>query len=95
MTIKFDDYDLTPNQIAKEILIDGMQHHKEFWLENFSVNVNEEFGNRMTEKQIKQVNDQIEKRMESVIKYLGGSPKVNIHIERIIKERKNNNEWWL
>ena len=35
MKIKFDDYDLTPNQIAKEILIDGMQHHKEFWLENF------------------------------------------------------------
>ena len=69
-----------------------MQHHKEFWLENFSVNVNEEFGNRMTEKQIQQVNDQIEKRMESIIKYLGGSPKVNIHVQRILKERENNND---
>jgi len=92
--IKFNGHKLTPNQVAKEILIDGMIHHKEFWQENFRIETdfsnreNNPYGNYLTEKQIEQVKEQISKRLEGIINYLGGSPIVNIHLEQKIKERK-------
>ena len=92
--IKFNGHKLTPNQIAKEILIDGMIHHKEFWEENFRIETdfsnieNNPNGIYLTDKQIEQVKEQISKRLSGIINYLGGSPIVNIHLEQKIKERR-------
>ena len=57
---------LTANQLAKELLVDKMEIALEFWQE--SILVNEEL---MTEKELKDIDDQLWKRYLGVKKYLG------------------------
>ena len=57
---------LTANQLAKELLVDHMQIALEFWQESILVN-----AHLMTEKELKDIDDQLWKRYWGVKKYLG------------------------
>ena len=57
---------LTANQLAKELLVDHMQIALEFWRESILVN-----EHLMTEKELKDIDEQIWKRYWGVKKYLG------------------------
>ena len=57
---------LTPNQIAKELLADKMEIVLEFWEESFLVRTSE-----MTEKEKHKIKEQLVKRYNGVINYLG------------------------
>ena len=57
---------LTPNQIAKELLADKMEVVLEFWEESFLVRTSE-----MTEKEKQKIKEQLVKRYNGVINYLG------------------------
>ncbi len=57
---------LTPNQIAKELLADKMEIVLEFWEESFLVRTSE-----MTDKEKQKIKEQLVKRYNGVINYLG------------------------
>jgi predicted enzyme related to lactoylglutathione lyase len=57
---------LTPNQIAKELLADKMEVVLEFWEESFLVRTSE-----MTDKEKQKIKEQLVKRYNGVINYLG------------------------
>ena len=57
---------LTPNQIAKELLADKMEVVLEFWEESFLVRTSE-----MTAKEKQKIKEQLVKRYNGVINYLG------------------------
>ena len=57
---------LTPNQLAKELLADKMEVVLEFWEESFLVRTSE-----MTEKEKQKIKEQLVKRYNGVINYLG------------------------
>tara|TARA_Y100001970_G_scaffold61378_1_gene78380 strand:- start:8 stop:277 length:270 start_codon:yes stop_codon:yes gene_type:complete len=64
--IKYYDKKYTPNQFAKELLIDGMELKKDFWVEQIDYNVTQ-----ISKQEIAQVNEQIRKRLNGLLKYLG------------------------
>lgn len=64
--IKYYDKKYTPNQFAKELLIDGMELKKDFWVEQIDYNVTQ-----ISKQEIDQVNEQIRKRLNGLLKYLG------------------------
>ena len=57
---------LTPNQIAKELLADKMEIVLELWEESFLVRTSE-----MTDKEKQKIKEQLVKRYNGVINYLG------------------------
>jgi len=57
---------LTPNQIAKELLADKMEVVLEFWEESFLVRTSE-----MTDKEKQKIKEQLVKRYNGVLNYLG------------------------
>lgn len=57
---------LTPNQIAKELLADKMEIVLEFWEESFLVRTSE-----MTDKEKQKIKEQLVKRYNGVMNYLG------------------------
>ena len=64
--IKYYDKKYTPNQFAKELLIDGMELKRDFWVENIDYDSTE-----ISKKEIAQVNEQMRKRLNGLLKYLG------------------------
>lgn len=64
--ITYYDKKYTPNQFAKELLIDAMELKKDFWLESI-----DEDTTKISEKEIAQVNEQIRKRLNGLLGYLG------------------------
>jgi uncharacterized protein YvpB len=64
--IKYIDKKVTANQLAKELLMDRMEQALEFWGEFWQVDYE-----NMTDKEIKAVNEQLQKRYRGVAKYLG------------------------
>ena len=63
---KFTDKKLTPNQMAKELLMDKMEQALEFWEESSMVDVSE-----MTNKERYDISAQLKKRYYGVAGYLG------------------------
>ena len=64
--IKYYDKKYTPNQLAKELLIEGLELKKECWQEQI------QYGDfKISEKEIKQVEEQIRKRINGILKYMG------------------------
>lgn len=57
---------LTANQLAKELLADKMEVVLEFWEESFLVSTSE-----MTEKEKHKIKEQLVKRYNGVMNYLG------------------------
>ena len=57
---------LTANQLAKELLADKMEIVLEFWEESFLVSTSE-----MTEKEKHKIKEQLVKRYNGVMNYLG------------------------
>jgi len=64
--IKYYGKKYTPNQFAKELLIDGMELKRDFWEENIDYDSTE-----ISKKEIAQVNEQMRKRLNGLLKYLG------------------------
>ena len=88
--IKYFGKKYTPNQFAKELLIDGMELKKDFWVENIDYHHTE-----ITEQEIAQVHEQIRKRLNGLLKYLGKnyyypSPEETKAELEAVKERNNN-----
>ena len=63
---KFTGNKLTPNQMAKELLVDKMEQVLEFWEESSMVEVSE-----MTDKERYAISAQLKKRYYGVASYLG------------------------
>tara|TARA_R110002096_G_scaffold388639_1_gene582924 strand:- start:1 stop:252 length:252 start_codon:yes stop_codon:yes gene_type:complete len=63
---KFTGDKLTPNQMAKELLVDKMEQVLEFWEESPMVEVSE-----MTDKERFAISEQLRKRFAGVRNYLG------------------------
>ena len=66
MAITYYDKKYTPNQFAKELLIDAMELKKDFWVESI-----DEDTTKISEKEIAQVHEQLRKRINGLLKYLG------------------------
>ena len=66
MAITYYDKKYTPNQFAKELLIDAMELKKDFWVES----INDD-RIQISEKEIAQVHEQLRKRINGLLKYLG------------------------
>ena len=66
MAITYYDKKFTPNQFAKELLIDAMELKKDFWVES----INDD-RIQISEKEIAQVHEQLRKRINGLLKYLG------------------------
>ena len=66
MAITYYDKKYTPNQFAKELLIDAMELKKDFWIESI-----DEDTTKISEKEIAQVHEQLRKRINGLLKYLG------------------------
>ena len=66
MAITYYDKKYTPNQFAKELLIDAMELKKDFWIES----INDD-RIQISEKEIAQVHEQLRKRINGLLKYLG------------------------
>ena len=64
--ITYYDKKYTPNQFAKELLIDAMELKKDFWVES----INDD-RIQISEKEIAQVHEQLRKRINGLLKYLG------------------------
>mgnify|MGYP003637783848 FL=1 len=64
--IIYDDKKFTPNQFAKELLIEAMEMKKEFWIESVDNDTT-----KISEKEIAQVHEQLRKRINGLLKYLG------------------------
>jgi len=65
MTKYYDDK-MTPNQLAKHLILDAIDARVEFWLEANAINEKE-----LTEKEIEQVTIQLHKRFNSIKKLFG------------------------
>jgi|TARA_R110000787_G_scaffold227214_1_gene334986 hypothetical protein len=63
---KFTGDKLTPNQMAKELLLDKMEQALEFWEESSMVEVSE-----MTDKERYAISAQLKKRYKGIATYLG------------------------
>ena len=87
--IKYFDKKYTPNQFAKELLIDGMELKKDFWVENIDYDNTE-----ISEQEIAQVHEQIRKRLNGLLKYLGknyyhpSSEETKAELEAVKKRNK-------
>jgi hypothetical protein len=66
MAITYYDKKYTPNQFAKELLIDAMELKKDFWVES----INDD-RIQISEKEIAQVHEQLRKRINGLLKYMG------------------------
>ena len=66
MAITYYDKKYTPNQFAKELLIDAMELKKDFWIESI-----DEDTTKISEKEIAQVHEQLRKRIKGLLKYMG------------------------
>jgi len=66
MAITYYDKKYTPNQFAKELLIDAMELKKDFWVESI-----DEDTTKISEKEITQVHEQLRKRINGLLKYMG------------------------
>ena len=66
MAITYYDKKYTPNQFAKELLIDAMELKKDFWIESI-----DEDTTKISEKEIAQVHEQLRKRINGLLKYMG------------------------
>ena len=66
MAITYYDKKYTPNQFAKELLIDAMELKKDFWVESI-----DEDTTKISEKEIAQVHEQLRKRINGLLKYMG------------------------
>ena len=66
MAITYYDKKYTPNQFAKELLIDAMELKKDFWVEY----INDD-RIKISEKEIAQVHEQLRKRINGLLKYMG------------------------
>ena len=66
MAITYYDKKYTPNQFAKELLIDAMEMKKDFWVES----INDD-RIQISEKEIAQVHEQLRKRINGLLKYMG------------------------
>jgi hypothetical protein len=66
MAITYYDKKYTPNQFAKELLIDAMEMKKDFWIESI-----DEDTTKISEKEIAQVHEQLRKRINGLLKYMG------------------------
>jgi len=64
--ITYYDKKYTPNQFAKELLIDAMELKREFWQESI-----DEHTTKISDKEIKQVHEQLRKRINGLLGYLG------------------------
>ena len=64
--ITYYDKKYTPNQFAKELLIDAMELKKDFWVES----INDD-RIKISEKEIAQVHEQLRKRLNGLLGYLG------------------------
>jgi hypothetical protein len=64
--ITYYDKKYTPNQFAKEFLIDAMELKREFWKEQIN-----EYSTKISDKEIAQVDEQLRKRINGLLKYLG------------------------
>ena len=60
------DKKFTPNQFAKELLIEAMEMKKDFWIESV-----DDDTTKISEKEIAQVHEQLRKRINGLLKYLG------------------------
>ena len=72
---KYNDEKVTANQYAKELILDQLNKLLEgYWSEEFSELDYEEgkliYCHGVTEKEIKKVEETLEKRIDGVIKYL-------------------------
>ena len=66
MAITYYDKKFTPNQFAKELLIEAMEMKKDFWIESV-----DDDTTKISEKEIAQVHEQLRKRINGLLKYLG------------------------
>jgi len=66
MAITYYDKKYTPNQFAKELLIDAMELKKDFWIESI-----DDDTTKISEKEIAQVHEQLRKRINGLLKYMG------------------------
>ena len=66
MAITYYDKKYTPNQFAKELLIDAMELKREFWQESI-----DRHTTKISEKEIAQVQEQLRKRINGLLKYMG------------------------
>ena len=66
MAITYYDKKYTPNQFAKELLIDAMELKKDFWVES----INDD-RIQISEKEIAQVHEQLRNRINGLLKYMG------------------------
>ena len=66
MAITYYDKKFTPNQFAKELLIEAMEMKKDFWIESVDNDTT-----KISEKEISQVHEQLRKRINGLLKYLG------------------------
>ena len=64
--ITYYDKKYTPNQFAKELLIDAMELKREFWQESI-----DEHTTKISDKEIAQVQEQLRKRINGLLKYMG------------------------
>ena len=64
--ITYYDKKYTPNQFAKELLIDAMELKREFWKEQIN-----EHSTKINDKEIAQVDEQLRKRINGLLKYMG------------------------
>ena len=66
MCITYYDKRYTPNQFAIELLIDSRESKKHFWIESI-----DEDTTKISEKEIAQVHEQLRKRINGLLKYMG------------------------
>jgi len=64
--IIYRDEKLTANQVAKEILADKLEIGIEYWVEDCLLEVD-----KLTEKEKQDIQRQLIKRANSIVKYLG------------------------
>ena len=67
--IKYNNQRMTANQVAKELLIDKLDIALEFWTESCFIDLD-----KMTDKEKQDIQNQLVKRANGILKYLGFNP---------------------
>ena len=75
MAIYYQGTKLTPNQVAKNMLIDAMEMRYEFWEEHHESDFVRYDGedHKLSKKEKDQIKEQLNKRLNGVLRYLAVS----------------------
>ena len=75
MAIYYQGTKLTPNQVAKYMLIDAMELKYDFWEEQHESDFYKYNGeeHKLSKKDRKQIKEQLNKRLNGLLRYLGAN----------------------